>query len=167
MALHQQLARIPAADLATCRTSVERLHEVCSFDLAPERDHLDMDWWPQDLVTIWALLGVPDGLRHAFDGDDEVNPAYRDRPDSVFVHPVTALEPHRVGEVAEALRAITVEAVRAVVPADRRRAAAVLGEHVSDIRASLPELFAEQHGLLRDFYLDAARRGLAVVLWWD
>jgi hypothetical protein len=78
MAVPQQLARIPAAQLAACRRSVEVLDDLCSFKSAP----------------------------------------------------------------------------------------AVLGKAALEMAGDLDEL-AQQHAITRDFYEAAARRGLAVVLWWD
>jgi hypothetical protein len=40
MAVTQQLARLTVAELEECGRSVERLDELCSFDLRDERDYL-------------------------------------------------------------------------------------------------------------------------------
>jgi hypothetical protein len=52
LAVTQQLVRITGAQLARCRASVDELHRVCSFAVAPATDHLDLDcrlatvmWW--------------------------------------------------------------------------------------------------------------------------
>ncbi|MGO1052059.1 DUF1877 family protein [Crossiella sp. CA198] len=169
MAVTQQLARIPAALLTTCRHSVPDLDRVCSFQSAPPEDHLDLDWWPAALKATWTLLGTnPDtlGLLHrAFDGDQEVNPAYRDAPDTIWEHPVTALEPDRVAEVAAALHTITAETIRSAVSANRDllAAAGVLPDPV----VHPAEPLAATHAALQSFLAQAAHRRLAIVQWWD
>lgn len=166
MAVTQQFARVSATRLAVCRQSVEALDKVCS---TTDEDHLDMNWWPDILKRAWELAG-PDGLvvlRRAFDGDDEVNPAYRDHPDTISAHPVTALEPPRVGETADALRAVPPEAVHAVVPADPDQIEAKLGKLARDVIGDLAEQLSRQHTIMRDFYYEAACRDLAIMLWWD
>jgi hypothetical protein len=167
MAVTQQLVRITAAHLTECRRSAGALDELCSFRAAPGGDHLDLDWWPVLLKRTWERTGAgaPATMRLALDGEDEVNPSYRDHPDTITDHPVTALEPPRVGEVAAALRSVTPEAVRAAVPPDRYRGeyGAMAVEVVGDLAGHL----AEQHARLGEFYEQAAGRGLAVLLWWD
>ncbi|MBB1159175.1 MULTISPECIES: hypothetical protein [Amycolatopsis] len=171
MAVTQQLARISAAHLAVCRRAVEALDELCSFTAVPERDYCDLDWWPGILKPAWKLTGADDRtlalLRRGFDGDEEVNPAYRDVLHSIDGHPVTALEPRRVAAVAEALCGITPDAVRSVVPSDPEQIEAELGSLALDVDGDLAEMLGEQHTVLRDFYAEAARRKLAVALWWD
>ncbi|MGW0516442.1 DUF1877 family protein [Crossiella sp. NPDC003009] len=171
MAVTQQLVRIPATRLAACRQSVAALDELCSFTSTPDEDRLELNWWPGALKRAWALTGVDARalavLRRGFDGDEEVNPAYREHPDTIWEHPVTALEPSRVSEVAEALRAVTPTAVRAVVPLNAAEAEAALGGIAREVVGDLAEQLARQHAILRDFYGEAARRGLVVVLWWD
>ncbi|ONF67414.1 hypothetical protein [Amycolatopsis keratiniphila] len=171
MAVTQQLARIPATRLAVCRRSVDALHELCSFSSTPVEDYLDMDWWPATLKRAWALTEADDRtlarLRRCFGGEEEVNPAYRDHPGTIWEHPVTALEPPQANDVAEALRAVTPDAVRAVVPSDPDRIEAELGKGALGMGGDLAGQLAREHTVLRDFYEEAARRRLAVVLWWD
>ena len=171
MAVTQQLARLPAEQLTACRRSADVLDALCSFTLIPKADHLDLNWWPVVLKRAWALTGAGSEalavLGSGFDGDEEVNPSYRDHPDTIFDHPVTALEPPRVRQVAAALHAVTPEAVHAVVPSDADRVEAVLGTIAREVRGDLAEHLAREHATLRDFYAAAAGRGLAVVLWWD
>ncbi|WP_410583384.1 hypothetical protein [Amycolatopsis sp. lyj-108] len=171
MAVTQQLARISATRLAECRRSVDALHELCSFSSTPAEDYLDMDWWPATLKRAWALTKA-DGrtlarLRRCFNGEEEVNPAYRDHPDTIWEHPVTALEPPQVGEVAEALHAVTPGAVRAVVPSDPDRIEAELGKSALALGGDLAGRLTREHTVLRDFYEEAAGRRLAIVRWWD
>ncbi|MFD5092506.1 hypothetical protein ACFWMR_18020 [Amycolatopsis thailandensis] len=171
MAVTQQLARIPPPQLSACRDSAAELDELCSFRSAPSADYLDLNWWPSALKRTWALIGVDalslDVLHRGFDGAEEVNPAYRDFPNTIFEHPVTALNPDQVAEVANVLRALAPERVHAAVPAERDEAAASLGAYVRDVIGDLAVLLAEQHAILRDFYDEAASRRLAMVMWWD
>ncbi|MFE3174133.1 DUF1877 family protein [Amycolatopsis sp. NPDC059090] len=171
MAVTQQLARIPAAQLAACRESADALDALCSFTAAPDEAYLDLNWWPVILKRAWAMAGADERtfalLRRGFDGDEEVNPAYRDYPYGIIDHPVTALEPPEVKAVAEALRSLTPEAVHAVVPSDPEQIEAKLSPTALEVRGDLAGYLAEQHTILRDFYEEAARRQLAVVLWWD
>ncbi|MDQ3788451.1 MAG: YfbM family protein, partial [Actinomycetota bacterium] len=141
----------------------------CSFTAAPDEDHLDMGWWPAILERAWERSGADASavLRHALNGGGEVNPAYRDHPDTVWEHPVTALEPPRVDEIAQALRAVPPEAVRAAVPSTPDEIEAALGGTAREVVGDLAEQLARQHTVLRDFYTGAARQRLAVVLWWD
>ncbi|MCO1580891.1 YfbM family protein [Crossiella sp. SN42] len=171
MAITQQLVRIPATRLAACRQSVAALDELCSFTSTPDEDRLDLNWWPGALTRAWALAGVDARtlavLRRGFDGDGEVNPAYREHPGTIWEHPVVALEASRVGEVAEALRAVPPTTVQAAVPSNAEEAEAALGGIAREAVGDLAGQLARQHAILRDFYGEAARRGLAVVLWWD
>jgi hypothetical protein len=171
MAVTQQFARIPATQLAACRQSVSALDTLCSFTSTPDEDYLDLNWWPIILRRAWELTGASARalavLQRGFDGDEEVNPAYRDHPNTIWEHPVTALEPPQVGEVAEALRAVMPEAVHAVVPSNPDQIEAKLGKLARDMIGDLAEQLAQQHTILRDFYTEAARRQLAIVQWWD
>lgn len=171
MAVTQQLARIPAAQLADCRRSSAELDELCSFRSAPEADYLDLDWWPAVLVRSWEWAGVDARTlavaRRAFDGDDEVDSAYRDHPDTIWEHPVTSLDPDDVAEVAEALRTPALVAALAAVPSDPADLEAALGGIVRGWGDDIAGRAVAQHALLRDFYAEAAGRGLATVLWWD
>ncbi|MYW92466.1 hypothetical protein G3I59_18080 [Amycolatopsis rubida] len=157
MAVTQQLARIPAAHLAACRQSVETLGGLCSFTSIPERDYCDLDWWPVVLKSAWQLTGADDRtLAAGFDGDEEVNPACRDVLYSIDGHPV-----------AEAVCGITPDAVRAVVPPDPEQIEARLGSLAREALGDPAEHLAEQHTVPREFYVEAARRELAVARWWD
>ncbi|MFC4058195.1 hypothetical protein ACFOWE_07815 [Planomonospora corallina] len=169
MAVTQQLARISGRWLDACRTSVDELVLLCSFGMAPAKDHLDLDWAPGPLLRIGELVCVdPDALaafRCALDGDEEVNPAYRDHPQTVWEHPVTALEPAAVAVVAPLLRRVGAAMMTALAASD--------GEILAAVRELLPDVELPREYMLRhltallDFYDGAAERGLAVVLWWD
>ncbi|WP_143234779.1 hypothetical protein [Paractinoplanes atraurantiacus] len=149
MAVIQQLARLSSDQLDACREVVEKLDDLCSFRLLPASDHLDLDWASAPLLRAFELARFPEPaaalLRHAIGGDSEINPAYRDVPDSIFEHPVTALEPVRVAEVATALAAA----------------------QTPELEGHLDSYLRHHLGALRDFYTEAADRALAVALWWD
>ncbi|GGP52686.1 DUF1877 family protein [Saccharothrix coeruleofusca] len=170
MAVTQQLVRIPVKRLAKCRASVAQLHRVCSLRSVSRADHLDLDWWPAVLERVWERTDIAPAalpvLRRAFHGDEEVNPAYRNHPDTVWEHPVTALEPEVVAEVADALRALSPKAVRAAVPEDSGGVQAVLRGVASEV-VGLRDEVVRQYIALRDFYGEAADRERAAVLWWD
>ncbi|MFY1596941.1 hypothetical protein [Micromonospora sp. WMMD737] len=163
MAVTQQLARLSADRLAACRRSVEELDRLCSFELLPSSDHLDLDWSPGPILRACELGQVTPAsltaLRRALAGDGEINPAYRTE------HPVTALEPDAVADVTGLLGYANPEAALAAVPLDAAAALAALGMPAFD---GHPQAYL-QHNLaaLRDFYVHAARRRLAVALWWD
>ena len=107
VAVTQQIARLTAAELAECRRSLEAIDRLCSFDLRPPEDHLDLNWSPRPLEQAAIRSGLPaevaESLRQACAGEEEINPAYREVAYSVWEHPVTALEPAAVREVAAVL----------------------------------------------------------------
>jgi hypothetical protein len=155
VAVTQQLARITAAQLARCRWSVHELDRVCSFAVAPALDHLDLDRSPAGLLRAARLtLDESDvaALRRALEGDEEVNPAFRDHPHTIWEHPVTALEPAAVAEVAGRLRRFDPGTAVVGPPPDDVPSVEYLREHLVALRA---------------FYDGAADRGLATVMWWD
>jgi hypothetical protein len=169
VAVTQQLARLSTEQLALCRSSVEALDKLCSFELLTVSDYLDLDWAPAPLVRAFELaeVGTPviDALRRGLDGDAEINPAYRDRHDTVWRHPVTALEPEIVADVAILIGSVEPEAALAALPEDATAALASLGMREFD---GHPGRYLHRHLVaLRDFYADAARRRLAVAVWWD
>ncbi|MER5650689.1 hypothetical protein [Streptosporangium sp. NPDC002524] len=168
MAVTQQLARISAAQLEVCRQSVDELDRLCSFVMAPQPDHLDLDWAPGPLLRVCALTCADDALavlRRALSGDGEVNGAYRDHPGSVWGQPVTFLSPVAVAAIALALREMNLILVAALSShgAETSAVAVEMLPGVEEPQAYLTRCFA----VLLAFYTEAARRGLAVVLWWD
>ena len=84
MAVTQQLARLSPEQLAVCRGSVEELDKLCSFELLPSSDYLNLDWAPAPLVGVFELAQVSTpilvALRRGLGGDVEINPAYRRPP---------------------------------------------------------------------------------------
>jgi hypothetical protein len=168
MPVVQNLARPTAVQLAACRRSVEELDRLCSFRMLSGEDHLDLDWSPGALRRLGDLIplppGVPEAIRHALSGGDEVNPAYRDTVDTIFEHPVTAWEPPDAARVADVLAGLDARRLAAGFPHRR-----VVAERLLlDPRMRDPGGYVLSHlTALRSFYLGARDRGLAVVLWWD
>ena len=136
---------------------------------APEEDHLDLNWSPRPLERAATRAGLPDAaveaVRRACDGGAEINPAYRDVAFSVWEHPVTALEPAAVREVAAVLEGYDGDAILGDLAPDASTASAQLGvgELADDPRGDL----RTHYTALRRFYLEAAERGLATAMWWD
>ncbi|MDZ5447287.1 hypothetical protein U2F26_32035 [Micromonospora sp. 4G57] len=169
MAVTQQLARLSPGQLAACCSSVEELNKLCSFELLPSSDYLDLDWAPNPLIRVFELAQVSTSivvaLQRGLDGDAEINPAYRDGEDTVWEHPVTALEPDVVADVGTLLGQVEPEAVLAALSEDATSALLSIGMHEFD---GHPRPYLHRHlAALRDFYAHAARRRLAVALWWD
>lgn len=169
VAVTQQLARLTWDHVQLCRSSVPALHEVCSsFEAVPDTDHLDLDWAPRMLLDTAEALGAASALaaslRRACAGDDEVNPGYRDAPDTIWEHPVNSIDPTSVASVARDLGdldALFQEAIGspAGVPVTPSLRELVPGSETAYIREHWVDLLA--------FYTAAADRGLAVVVWWD
>src|SRR3954447_5043682 len=169
MAVTQQLARLTTDELARCRRSAETLHLLCSFELREPRDYLDLDWSPRALQRAAVLAGLPGELvaaiERACDGDDEINPAYRDHARTIREHPVTALEPDVVRAIAaEVQRWSAAEIVRRV-PDDPTLAARALG--LTEMADRPREYLGTRFALLREFYAEANTRHLATAMWWD
>lgn len=163
-----QLARITAARLADCRRSVETLSRLCSYDLAPASDHLDLDWAKHGIIRMCALSGVGDVsmVRRALEGGEAVNPAYRDHPDTVPEQPRF----HRPAEVmlaAGALRDIDLDRGFAALPDDPEAVRHLLGGNLTDLIGDPRRYLVTHVTALRDFLTAAAHRRLAIVNWWD
>lgn len=169
MAVTQQLVRLLPAQLAVCRKSVDELDLLSSFKLRPRSDHLDLDWAPIPLVRAFELahvdMPVVVALRRSLDGDEEIDAAYRDHPDTVWEHPMTVLEPDIVVEVAALLGQVKPEVVMAALPDDAVAVQTSLGLSAFD---GHPRQYLHHHLVaLQDFYTHAAQQHLAVALWWD
>ncbi len=168
MAITQQIARLSPGELAECRASVEAVHRLCSFTLRDDGDHLDLDWWPRALRRALAAAQAParllEAVERACSGGTEINPAYRDVLDTIFEHPVTALEPAEVREVATVLAEWTGADAAHAIPRDAEQAQRLLGmEYVIHPGPDLGRNYAA----LRRFYGEAAEQGLATAMWWD
>lgn len=157
------------SQLVACRNSADELHLLCSFTMRPRPDHLDLDWAPTPLLRAVELAHVDKptvvALRRSLHGDGEINAAYRDHPDTVSEHPVTSLEPDAVVAVAAQLQQVNPDVVMAALPDDPVAAWTSLGWSGFDQH---PRQYLHRHLVaLRHFYARAARRHLAVALWWD
>lgn len=166
MAITQQLARLPQAELVLCRSSADRLDEVCSFTALAEGDYLDLDWapsWLEQAAVAAGLPGLAAALELATGGRGEVNPAYREHPDTIFEHPVASLDAEEVAGLAAELRRL--------LPPDFPPEGVVAGlwaEAQDTYRPDDPQAYLRRHArALGRFYAEAAERGLAVVMWWD
>ncbi|GIH90649.1 hypothetical protein ACFFMN_27170 [Planobispora siamensis] len=169
MAVTQQFVRISEQQLELCRRSADELDRLCSFATASHSDHLDLDWASGPLLRVGEPACVdPDvfaALRYAITGEQEVNPTYRDHPSTVWEHPITALDPAAVASVASMLPSATAAVSAALTPPDGK-ALALAGELLPMVEHP-GEYLMRRLSALRDFYAEAARRRLAVVLWWD
>ncbi|GAA4598011.1 hypothetical protein GCM10023194_74410 [Planotetraspora phitsanulokensis] len=160
---------MPQAVLMTCRHSVHELDRLCSFKLAPTSDHLDLDWAPAGLIQIAELSGMDPhpvaALRRALRGDSEVSPAYRDHPNTIWEHPVTALDADTVGGVAAVLGSLP-DAASVLVPPAGHAAWNAFDKAPQGLDDPRGYLILHLTALL-EFYDQAARRRWAVVMWWD
>ncbi|EME96727.1 DUF1877 domain-containing protein [Streptomyces mobaraensis NBRC 13819 = DSM 40847] len=168
MAVTQQLARVSGEYLERCRATAVARPDADPDWYPPVDDLLDLDWAPSPLIDVFGLAGVAPSTRaalvRALDGDPEVDVSYLRHPEATgcFGPPPTALAPESVAGVAAELTALDGVEVLAAIPADRY--AALVGDgFTGDPSAYLTTHFTA----LRDFYENAARRGLFVVLWWD
>ncbi|MFI8454392.1 DUF1877 domain-containing protein [Kitasatospora sp. NPDC085464] len=133
-------------------------------------DCLDLDWAPSMLERACELTGLDavrlGALKRATDGDNGIDLGFLNAgPHAIafFSNSApTALVPEAVAEVAALLGGIDMQAIlRSVLD---RGAGSTLGYgFVGDPT----EYLLGHFGALCDFYAEAARRGLLVVLWWD
>jgi len=167
VAVTRNLARVSDALLSECRVSVSELDRVCSFQTLDSNDYLDLDWAPRLLREIAITVNVPARLVVALDramgGEGEVNPAYRDWPESVWEHPVSSLKSTDVREIDMSLRALA-----QLGPVNERS--------VDDVVERLPHhevperthIYLRRHfSALCDFYRGAAARQLGIIIWQD
>jgi hypothetical protein len=168
MAVTLQIARITAAQLAECQGSADALSTLCSFDLVPRTDYLDLDWAGDGIIRMCEHTGIGDAtaVRRAVSGDEEVNPAYRDHPNWVMEQP-RFLEPADVAASASALRHIDLERIFCALPADSQAIKDTLGGNLHDLIGDPRRYLAKHFTALRDFYTTAADQHLAIVIWCD
>ena len=167
MAVTQQLARLPPAEIALCRTSVEAVDRLCAFDLRPASDYLDLDWAPRSLERLAEHADLADrqALQLALDGEETVE-FPPDWPTSPWEPAVGFLSHERVHSVAPRLQAMGLADATATLPSSTLAACDVLGlepgwpEHPGDY------LRRQAVDLCR-FFVNAANRGLGVAMWWD
>ena len=170
MAVTQQLARLSVDDLARCRVSVEVLHLLYSFELRPDDDYVDLDWSPRPLELLAARVDarLSEAIAQVCSGAGaEINPAYRDHPLTIFDHPVLALEPDAVREVAAVMARWPPDQLLAALPYDRRAALTLIAIRLSEFSGHPHDYLHGHYESLRRFCAEAAAAGMAVVSWGD
>ena len=168
MAVTLQLARITSAQLSECRRSIALLDRLCSFELVPAADVLDLDWADAALIRLCERTGVGDvvALRRAVSGDAEVNPAYRDQPYTVMEQP-RFLAPADVAILGAALRSIDLDLAFSRLPSDLPAMKETLGGFLAEFIGDPRSYVTHNFRALRDFCTGAADRRLAIVIWRD
>ena len=110
MAVTQNLARLSDAMISECTTSTATLNDVCSFRGLKSSEYLDLDWAPSLLKQAAAAADVDAELLGALDratsGEGEVNPTYREMPDSIWEHPASFLRSTQVAAVDKLLQTL-------------------------------------------------------------
>lgn len=163
----QQLARADRKVLEACQRDAQSLDDLCSFRLLDADDYLGLDWAPPLLEAVGAASGAPSellaSLATATAGDDEVNPDYRESPDTVWEHPVSFLLPHQVDDVARSLRELDGSDFLYEVDVN----AALEGRPAGSVPVNPQEYLPTQFRALLLFYEEAARRGLCTIMWLD
>jgi hypothetical protein len=167
VAVTQQLARLTFDDLRRCRTSVAVLDRLWSFRLGERSDYLDLDWSPRplELAAAQVSTALRDAIREACSGGYEINPAYRDRHETIFEHPVRGLEPKVVRAVAAALLRWSPDDVVAALPTDPAAAKQLVA--MAEFSGHPRDYLRGHYDALRRFYESAAAGELATANWWD
>ncbi|MER5202455.1 DUF1877 family protein [Streptomyces sp. NPDC002825] len=174
MAVTQQLARIPAEYLASCRQSADASPDGDPLWDPPSADVLDLDWAPVLLERVCELGGLDDvrseALRQALDGESDIDLDFLNaHPHGIgpFGPDPTALSAAQVARVADLLGQIDFPALLAALPTDEAEAASLIGNGADKIVGG-PRVYLLRHfDAMREFYRGAAHRELLVVLWWD
>lgn len=140
MAVTQQLARIPAEYLDSCRQSANTSPDVDPLWDPPSVDVLDLDWAPFLLERVCKLGGFDDvhrdALRQALDGDTAIDLAFLNtHPHAIgpFGPDPTALSAAQVARLAELLGQIDFPALLAALPTDEAEAASLIGNGADKI----------------------------------
>ncbi|MET9467693.1 DUF1877 domain-containing protein [Streptomyces sp. NPDC006544] len=174
MAVTQQLARIPEGLLAACRQSAAASSDHDPHWDPPASDILDLDWAPALLKRVGEVAGLEevllDALRRSTDGDTALDLGFLNtHPHAIapFGATPTGLGVSEVARVSELLGQIYMPVLLAALPADERDAESSIGQMGGPITGGLRAYLLEHFNALRNFYLDAAKRHLLVVLWWD
>lgn len=174
MAVTQQLARIPEGYLAVRRQSAGASPDRDPHWDPPAYDVLDLNWAPALLKRVGEVAGLEevhlDALRRATEGDTALDLGFLDtHPHAIapFGAAPAGLGVSQVARVSELLGQIDMPVLLAALPADERDAESLIGQMGGTIAGGLRPYLLEHFNALRDFYLDAAKRHLLVVLWWD
>lgn len=169
MPVVQNLARLSEEALVACVNSVTVLDDVCSFRALDRNDYLDLDWSPAPLQQAAKAAQIPaslvSALANATGGDDEVNPAYREMPNSIWEHPVRSLGSTAVRRVHEQLQELSrLNFLSSATAAD---AFARLGDRFPPPDGDPMDYLHPHFQALCDFYATAVERELSVLMWWD
>lgn len=174
MAVTQQLARVPAEYLDSCRQSANASEDGDPLWGPPSTDVLDLDWALFLLERVCELGGLDDvhrsALWQALDGDTAIDLAFLNtQPHAIspFGPAPTALSVGQVARAAELLGQIDFPALLATLPTDEEEAASLLGNGADKIVGGPKKYVLGHFNALREFYRDASQRQLLVVLWWD
>ncbi|WP_324789375.1 DUF1877 domain-containing protein [Streptomyces sp. H51] len=174
MAVTQQLARVPAEYLASCRQSADASKDGDPRWDPPLADVLDLDWAPFLLERVCRLGGLDDvhrcALRQALDGDTAIDLAFLNiHPHAIgpFGPAPTALSAAQVARTAELLGQIDFPALLAALPPDEAEAVSLVGNGADRIVGGPKKYVLRHFTALRGFYRAASQRQLLVVLWWD
>ncbi|MFF9671308.1 DUF1877 domain-containing protein [Streptomyces eurythermus] len=174
MAVTQQLARVSAEFLASCRRSAGASADGDPLWDPPSADVLDLDWAPFLLQRVCELGGLDgvhrNALQQALDGDTAIDLAFLNtHPHAIgpFGPDPTALSAAQVARVAELLGQIDFPALLAALPTDGAAAASLIGNGADGIVGGTKEYLLGHFSAMGEFYRDASRRQLLVVLWWD
>lgn len=174
MAVTQQLARIPAEYLASCRQSADTSPDGDPLWDPPPADVLDLDWAPSLLERVCELGGLDDvhrnALQQALDGGTAIDLAFLNaHPHAIapFGPAPTALSAAQVARVAELLGQIDFPALLAALPTDEAEAASLIGNGADKIVGGPKKYVLGHFNALRTFYRAASQRQLLIVLWWD
>ncbi|MET9699978.1 DUF1877 domain-containing protein [Streptomyces sp. NPDC006529] len=174
MAITQQLARIPEEYLAACRQSAAASSDGDHHWDPPAYDVLDLDWVPALLQRVGEVAGLEevylDALRRATDGDTALDLGFLNTPPHAiapFGAAPTGLGVSELARVSGLLGQIDVPVLLAALPADDHDVSSLIGLTGSPVTGGLRAYLLEHFNAMRDFYRDAAKRHLLVVLWWD
>ncbi|MFJ5120472.1 DUF1877 domain-containing protein [Kitasatospora sp. NPDC088548] len=170
MAVTQQLARVSVEYLEACRTRAEESSDGDHQWDPPAADSLDLDWAPSMLARVCEIAGVDDsrlaGLRRATDGGAVLDVGFLADPHiGPFGPAPAALAPFEVERVSDLVTGIDFQAALAALPSDDHAAGALIA--AEDGFRGLRTYLTVHFDALREFYAEASKRGLAVVLWWD
>ncbi|WP_225844924.1 DUF1877 domain-containing protein [Streptomyces sp. HPF1205] len=174
MAVTQQLARVSAEYLAACRQSAGTSPDRDPHWDPPASDVLDLGWAPTLLQRLGEIAGLDevhlDALRRATDGGTGLALAFLNtHPHAIapFGPAPTALSAPQAARVSDLLGHIDMPALLDTLPTDDREAASLIGHGAANITGDPRAYLLKHFHALRDFYIDAAKRHLLVVLWWD
>ncbi|GAB7102790.1 hypothetical protein JCM4814A_11040 [Streptomyces phaeofaciens JCM 4814] len=171
MALTQQLARVSPACLERCRESALDTPGAAPGWDPPDTDLLDTDWGVWGLLWYARRTGVAEGLTapiaRAVDGDPGGDVGFLDHDEVYdgFGDPPRLLTAQSVREVTRALDGIDLDTLLTDLPASPAEAARACGFRGFD--GDVREYLVRHFHALREFYREAARRGLCVVVWID